>query len=144
MRGFHQGRRRSLSLTNRPDICEQARFSIIKSGRSCAGAGSIYVRALRFLSGRDDQALLAVWKTSGRDGLVTPGLTQFVEMLKIQGGMRSDRKPLKQRDFHCKVWLLIIPDLRSFFSYVAFFDQFDGSMPRACTRPDGVTSVLHE
>jgi hypothetical protein len=37
------------------------------------------------LSGRDDQALSTVFKTWSRDGLVTPGLTQIVGELKIQG-----------------------------------------------------------
>jgi hypothetical protein len=36
------------------------------------------VRALRLLSGRDDQALPMVLETSSRDGFVTPGLTQIV------------------------------------------------------------------
>ena len=35
--------------------------------------------------GRDDQALPTVFKTWSRDGLVTPGLTQIVGELKIQG-----------------------------------------------------------
>jgi hypothetical protein len=43
------------------------------------------IRALRLGSGRDDQALPTVLKTSSRDGLATPGLTQIVGMLKIQG-----------------------------------------------------------
>jgi hypothetical protein len=37
------------------------------------------------VSGRDDQALPTVLKTSSRDGLVTPGLTQIVGKLQIQG-----------------------------------------------------------
>ena len=37
------------------------------------------VRALRFLSGRDDQALPTVLKTSGRDGLSRPDSLKSLE-----------------------------------------------------------------
>ena len=59
------------------------------------------VRAVRLVSGRDDQALPTVLKTLGRDGLVTPGLTQIVGNLKIQGQGGSALPPLRPlEEFH--------------------------------------------
>jgi hypothetical protein len=59
------------------------------------------VRALRFVSGRDDLALPTVLKTSSRDGLVTPGLTQIVGKLQIQGQGAQPPPPLRSlHEFH--------------------------------------------
>jgi hypothetical protein len=59
---------------------------VLPPGQTCgARRGPGDCSSPRLGSGRDEQALLTVLKTSSRDGLATPRLTQIVEKLKIQG-----------------------------------------------------------
>ena len=69
VRGFHQGRRRPYRLQTGRIYVSKLVSPLSKADGLAPGLGPYMFGPLRLMSGRDDQALLAVWKTSGRDGL---------------------------------------------------------------------------
>jgi hypothetical protein len=75
VRGFHQGHGRQLSPSNRPDICEQTRFSIIKKDDGLAPRLGPYMRALTWRFGAWRPRSAAVSMDSGEHGL--PRLSFF-------------------------------------------------------------------